>query len=76
MIEPFASLWALAIADDPAEIARLEAATGYRQADAVDHFIEESDWQEGLPHLMGGKGTPAERQAALRAAWEKQEGQE
>jgi hypothetical protein len=32
MIEPLAFLWALATAEDPAEIARLEAATGYRQA--------------------------------------------
>jgi hypothetical protein len=75
MIPQLANWWALAISEDPAEIAALEARTGRTQAAVVDHFIEESDWQEDLPHLTGGGGAPAERRAALRVAWEKQEGQ-
>lgn len=74
MIPQLADWWALAISDDPAEIAALEVRTGRTQAAVIDHFIEESDWQENLPHLTGGRGAPAERRAALRAAWEKQEG--
>jgi hypothetical protein len=61
--------WRLILADDPAEIARLEALIEGTQAEAVDDFIEESCWSDHLPHLVGGPGTPKQRLDALRAAY-------
>ena len=75
LIPQLANWWALAISDDPDEIAALEARTGQTQAAVVDHFIEDSDWCEDVPHLTSGRGTAAERKAALCAAWKKQERQ-
>jgi hypothetical protein len=62
----------LIFADDPAEIARLEALLEGTQTEAVDEFIEQSYWSEDVPQFVGGKGTPAERREALRAAYRAQ----
>ena len=72
MTEWSAILWQLIFADDPAEIARLEALLGGTQTEAVDEFIEQSCWGEDVPRFVGGKGTPAERREALRAAYRAQ----
>ena len=61
-------LWDLVLADDAAEITRLEEMAQATQAEAVDHFIERSCWSLDVPAFVGGKGTAAERRAALRAA--------
>ena len=74
MPEWSAVLWQRIFADDPAEIARLEALLEGTQAEAVDEFIEQSCWSEDVPQLVGGKGTPAERREALRAAYRTQNG--
>jgi hypothetical protein len=63
-----ATMWRLILSDDPTEIARLETELEGTQAEAVDHFIERSCWSLDLPEFVGGKGSPAERRAALRAA--------
>jgi hypothetical protein len=42
------------------------------QTEAVDEFIEQSCWSEDVPRFVGGKGTPAERREALRAAYRAQ----
>ena len=72
MTEWSAILWQLIFADDPAEIARLEALLEGTQTEAVDEFIEQSCWSEDVPQLVGGKGMPAERREALRAAYRAQ----
>jgi hypothetical protein len=52
---------------DPVKIAVFERQFGISQAAAVDDFIECSCWGgQDLPHLVGNKGTAAERLAALR----------
>ena len=61
-------LWDLVLADDPAEIARLEERAEATQAEAVDYFIERSAWGVDVGAFTGGKGSPAARRAALRAA--------
>jgi len=72
MAEWAAMLWQLIFADDPAEIARLEALLEGTQTEAVDEFIEQSYWSEDVPQFVGGMGTPAERREALRAAYRAQ----
>jgi hypothetical protein len=67
-------LWAveaqrLVKADDPAEIARMQAVLKCTQDEAVNHFLERSCCSEDLPDFVGGKGTPQERRSALRALW-------
>jgi hypothetical protein len=69
MTEWVANLWQLIFADDPGEIARLEAVAGATQSEAVDTFIDHSCWGRDVPALVGGKGTAAERRAALCAAY-------
>ena len=61
-------LWDLVLADDEAEIARLEERAEATQAEAVDYFIERSAWSVDVAAFAGGKGTAAARRAALRAA--------
>ena len=61
-------LWDLVLADDPAEIARLEERAEATQAEAVDYFIERSSSSVDVAAFAGGKGTPTVRRAALRAA--------
>ena len=73
---PVDTAWRLILADDPAEIARLEAIHGRSQADTVDFMIEDTCWSMELPELRGGKGTPRERLEALRAAYRQQEQEE
>jgi len=65
--------WRLILADDPAEIAEIEAAYGRTQAEAVEDFIEASCWSDAVPELVGGKGTPRERLDALRAVYRREE---
>jgi hypothetical protein len=55
------------MADDPADIAKLENALARMQADAVDELIERSWWSEVLPQFVGQRGTPGIRRAALCA---------
>lgn len=59
----------LILTDDVAEQARLESSLGSTQAEVVSEFVERTCWGEDIPHLIGGRGTPAERLAALRAAF-------
>lgn len=66
---PGETAWRLILSDDPAEIAEIEAAYGMTQAEVVDRFIENSCWSVDVPEFVGGKGTPRERRAALRAAY-------
>ena len=73
---PGDTAWRLILADDPAEIARLEADYGRSQADTANFMIEETCWSTELPELRGGKGTPRERLEALRAAYRQQEQEE
>jgi hypothetical protein len=63
------TLWELIFADDPVEIAQLEAEAGMSQSDAVDTFIEHSIWDRDLPDFVGRKGTATQRREALRAAY-------
>ena len=65
-------LWALVFADDPDVIGRLEIELETSRLAAVDGLIERSCWSEDLPQLVGGKGSTAERLAALRAAHRQQ----
>jgi hypothetical protein len=69
MSDVVATMWRLIFADDPAEIDRLETSLQGTQAEAVDSFIEQSCWGRDVPALVGGRGTPAERLAELRAAY-------
>jgi hypothetical protein len=59
----------LVCADRPEAIRRLETMLGYTQEEAVDHFVEVSFWRFEVPEFHGGRGTPQERRAAIRAAW-------
>lgn len=65
--------WQLILANDPAEIARFEQIANVTRAEAVDRMIECSCWSVDVSAFVGGKGTPAERLAALRAAYADQE---
>lgn len=67
--EYFAARRRLILADDPAEITRLETSIGETQPEVIDDFIENSCWSADLPDFVGGRGTPAERRAALRAVY-------
>jgi hypothetical protein len=60
---------------DREEVARLERLLNCTQEEAVNHYIEESCCPEDLPHLAGGRGTPAERRAALRVLWRHHQGE-
>ena len=57
-------------ADEPDQIAGLEAACGMTQAESIDDWIEQSCWSddEHMKPFVGGKGTPEERRAAFRYA--------
>jgi hypothetical protein len=51
----------------PAKIAEFQKKFGITQYQAVDEFIEESDWGgQDLPHLVGKKGIQADRLRELR----------
>jgi len=57
------------LTDDPAKLAQFGKKFGMTQDQAVDDLIETTDWGgQDLPHLVGNKGTPTERLAALRYA--------
>lgn len=57
------------LTDDPAKIAEFGSKFSMTQDQAVDDLIETTDWGgHDLPHLVGKKGTPKERLAALRNA--------
>jgi hypothetical protein len=56
-------------ANNLAEIQRLETLLGCTQDEAVNHFVEISSWGFEVPEFHGGRGTPQERRAAMRAAW-------
>lgn len=60
--------WRLILADPP-ELPAIERELRYTQFQAVDEMIERSCWAESLPKVVGGKGRPAQRLAALRAAY-------
>jgi hypothetical protein len=60
--------WRLIDADDD-ELPALERDMQFTQVQAVDELIERSYWSVDLPHLMGGRGTHADRLRALRAAY-------
>jgi hypothetical protein len=62
--------WLLIHADDPAEIERFERELSRCREDLVDELIEQSSWKCEVEAFAGGKGTPAERLVALRAAHE------
>jgi hypothetical protein len=62
--------------DDPAEVARIETLIGMKQADAVNHFVEDSCCSDDLPAFQGGQGTASERLSALRDLWRSYEGEE
>jgi hypothetical protein len=72
ILPEFAARWCLVLAEDPADIAILEAITCMSQAEAVDSFIEESCWSEELPEFVGGKRSPGDRRAALITAYNRQ----
>jgi hypothetical protein len=57
-------------ADEPDQIAGLEAVCGMTQAETIDDWIEKSCWNEDehMKPFVGGKGTPEERRAAFRYA--------
>ena len=56
----------LVMTDDPSQIAGFEKKLRITQVQAVDHLIETTLFgKDDLPHLVGNKGTPAERIAAL-----------
>ncbi len=59
--------------DDPQEMRRLESLLKMTREEAVDHYIEDSLCTRDLPRHYGGKGTAAERRAALRALWQSYE---
>lgn len=65
--------WQLILADDPAEIARFEQIAGVTQTEVVDRMIERSCWSVDVSAFVGGRGTSAQRLAALRAAYADQE---
>ena len=57
------------LTDDPAKMTAFEKKFSMTQDQAVDDLIETTDWGgQDLPHLVGKKGTPEERLAALRKA--------
>ncbi len=57
------------LTDDPAKVAQFGKKFGMTQDQAVDDLIETTDWGgQDLPHLVGNKGAPTERLAALRNA--------
>jgi len=57
------------LTDDPTKIAQFGKQFSMTQDQAVDDLIETTDWGgQDLPHLVGNKGTPKERLAALRHA--------
>ena len=53
----------------PDRISRLETSLGETQSEVIHDFIENSCWSADLPDFTGGRGTPANRRAALRAAY-------
>jgi len=57
-------------ADDPEQIAGLEAACGMTQAENIDDWLEASCWSDepNLAPFVGHKGTTEERRAAFRYA--------
>ena len=61
-------LFELILTDDSASIARLEVALEIKQMEAVDEFIENTDWGSypALRPFRGEKGSPAERLEAFR----------
>lgn len=55
------------LTDDPAKIADFGKTFGMTQDEAVDDLIETTDWGgQDLPHLVGNKGTQADRLRELR----------
>ena len=60
-------------ADDAEEIRELETFVGCTQEEAVTHYVEYSCWSDDMREYSGGKGTPQERLAVLRALWEASE---
>lgn len=68
---PGEKAWHLIRAGHPKTIRGLEKLLGKTQAEVVDRMIERSCWSENVPEFVGGKGTPAQRRAALLAAEER-----
>ncbi len=62
--------------DDPDAIRQFEIELGCSQEEAVNHFIEASCCSDDLPGFVGGRGTPQQRLAALRALWREYSGAE
>ena len=64
--------FALALADDPTDIAQLETALETNQTAAVDLIIEGTCWGDALRPFLGNRGTPDARRAAIIAEYSKE----
>ncbi|MEQ1949821.1 hypothetical protein [Mesorhizobium sp. CN2-181] len=57
-------------ASDSETIGELERRFGFSQADAVTHFIEQTEWGiEMFPHFQDRKGSSEDRLASVRSNW-------
>jgi hypothetical protein len=59
----------LVMTDDLEEIRRLEGLLDATREEVVNQFIEDPPWASRSPELVGGKGTPQERLAAVRKTY-------